>query len=421
MTSVPFVSAVPSVPAPPVFAVGDAPRVGVVVVAAGSGSRLGSDRRKAFAPVGGRSILEHCLGAVFEANGLIQVVVVAPEADFHEARAVCESAAGVAASAVRVVPGGSTRQASVAAGLAALDPTVDVVLVHDAARAFTPVDQFDRVSAAVVATGAGVVPALAITDTIKKKDASGIVLATIDRSELVSAQTPQGFPRRALDEAYALARDDQTDDAATFMEAGGTVTVVAGDAVAFKITTPWDLRRAEQLEAERRAEPAGAQHPVPFGLRTGIGIDVHVFDDTSELWLGGLFWPDETGLSGHSDGDAVCHAICDALLSAAGLGDIGGNFGTDDPRFAGAHGDVFLTETVARVRSAGFDIGNVAVQVVARRPKIGPRRLEMETNLGALVDAPVSVSATTTDGLGFTGRGDGIAVVATVLLQVRGK
>ena len=421
MTSVPFVSAVPSVPAPPIFAVGDAPRVGVVVVAAGSGSRLGSDRRKAFAPVGGRSILEHCLGAVFEANGLIQVVVVAPEADLHEARAVCESAAGVAASAVRVVPGGSTRQASVAAGLAALDPTVDVVLVHDAARAFTPVDQFDRVSAAVVASGAGVVPALAITDTIKKKDASGVVLATIDRSELVSAQTPQGFPRRALDEAYALARDDQTDDAATFMEAGGTVTVVAGDAVAFKITTPWDLRRAEQLEAERRAAPAGAQHTVPLALRTGIGIDVHVFDDTSELWLGGLFWPDETGLSGHSDGDAVCHAICDALLSAAGLGDIGGNFGTDDPRFAGAHGDVFLTETVARVRSAGFDIGNVAVQVVARRPKIGPRRLEMETNLGALVDAPVSVSATTTDGLGFTGRGDGIAVVATVLLQVRGK
>ena len=117
----------------------------------------------------------------------------------------------------------------------------------------------------------------------------------------------------------------------------------------------------------------------------------------------------------------MCHAICDALLSAAGLGDIGVNFGTDDPLFANAHGDVFLTETVARVRTAGVDVGNVVVQVVARRPKIGPRRLEMETNLGALVDAPVSVSATTTDGLGFTGRGDGIAVVATALLHLRGQ
>ena len=152
-----------------------------------------------------------------------------------------------------------------------------------------------------MATGGGVVPALAITDTIKKTDASGAVLATLDRSELVSAQTPQGFPRQALDEAYALARDDQTDDAATFMEAGGTVTVVAGDAVAFKITTPWDLRRAEQLAAERRPAPAGAHHSAAFALRTGIGIDVHAIDDTSELWLGGLFWPGETWLSGHSD------------------------------------------------------------------------------------------------------------------------
>ena len=214
--------------------------------------------------------------------------------------------------------------------------------------------------------------------------------------------------------------DNQTDDAAVFSAAGGTVTVVAGDALAFKITTPSDLRRAEQLEGERRAatESATLQNSPSRTVRTGIGIDVHAFDDAQELWLGGLLWPGETGLSGHSDGDAVCHAICDALLSAANLGDIGGNFGTDDPRFAGAHGDVFLTETVARVRAAGFDVGNVAVQVIAIRPKIGPRRLEIETALSALIGAPVSLSATTTDGLGFTGRGEGIAAIATALVQM---
>ena len=394
--------------------------IGVVVVAAGSGSRLGGPRRKAFATVGGRTLLDHCLRAVFAVRGIAQVVVVAPEEDLAEAQAVCEAVAGASASALHVVSGGSTRQASVAAGLAALAPSIDVVLVHDAARSFTPVQQFDRVLAAVVETGAGVVPALSLSDTIKSTDGSGTVVATLDRTRLISVQTPQGFPRRALEDAYAIVLDNQTDDAAVFSAAGGTVTVVAGDALAFKITTPSDLQRAEQLEGERRAatESATLQNSPSRTVRTGIGIDVHAFDDAQELWLGGLLWPGETGLSGHSDGDAVCHAICDALLSAANLGDIGGNFGTDDPRFAGAHGDVFLTETVARVRAAGFDVGNVAVQVVAIRPKIGPRRLEIETALSALIGAPVSLSATTSDGLGFTGRGEGIAVIATALVQV---
>jgi 2-C-methyl-D-erythritol 4-phosphate cytidylyltransferase/2-C-methyl-D-erythritol 2,4-cyclodiphosphate synthase len=151
--------------------------------------------------------------------------------------------------------------------------------------------------------------------------------------------------------------------------------------------------------------------------RTGVGIDVHAYDAAEPLWLGGLYWPDEVGLSGHSDGDAMCHAICDALLSAAGLGDIGGRFGTDDPRFAGAHGDVFIAETVALVRGAGYVIGNVSVQLVAKHPRLGERRTELESTLTALVGAPVSVSATTSDGLGFTGRGEGVAVIATALVH----
>ncbi|MCY7413019.1 MAG: 2-C-methyl-D-erythritol 4-phosphate cytidylyltransferase [Salinibacterium sp.] len=363
----------------------------VIVVAAGSGTRLGAPAPKAFVEVAGRSLLAHALRAM---PAGIQLVIVAPAAHV-------EAAATLALSAV-VVAGGDTRQASVAAGLAVLEPGIRTVLVHDAARAFTPAEVFTRVIAAVESSGGGVIPVLPVTDTIKRV-ADAAVLETVDRSALVAVQTPQGFPRAALDAAYAAASTDYTDDAAVFAAAGHSITTVAGHALAFKITTPADLRRAEQ------------ETVVDF--RTGVGMDVHKYDPAEPLWLGGLYWPNEVGLSGHSDGDAMSHAICDALLSAAGLGDIGSRFGTDDPRFAGAHGEVFLAETVALVRGAGFVVGNVAVQLIANAPRLGARRAELEAHLTGLVGAPVSVAATTSDGLGFTGKGEGIAVIATALVR----
>jgi 2-C-methyl-D-erythritol 4-phosphate cytidylyltransferase/2-C-methyl-D-erythritol 2,4-cyclodiphosphate synthase len=388
--------------------------VAVIVVAAGSGTRLGEAEPKALVTIGGSTVLEHALRGVFSIAEPAQVVVVAPAARLADAERLARAVAGAAADHVTVVAGGDTRQESVLAGLAVLEPGVEVVLVHDSARSFTPASQFESVVAAVRATGGGVVPGLAVSDTIKQLDWTGTVERTVDRSQLVAVQTPQGFPRAALVEAYAAAREDYTDDAAVFAAAGRPVTVVDGDPLAFKITTPWDLRRAEMIAAEQA--PASAAISVP-AIRTGIGIDVHAFDEGAELWLGGLYWPGEAGLAGHSDGDPVAHAVCDALLSAAGLGDIGGNFGTDDPRFAGAHGDVFVCATVRLVAEAGFTIENVAVQLVGNRPKVAPRRTLIEERMTGLVGAPVSVSATTTDGLGFTGRGEGVTAIATALLR----
>lgn len=384
------------------------PNIAVIIVAAGSGARLGHAEPKAFVDLRGVPILEHALNGVFDAVEPAQVIVVAPKAKLALASTIARRAAGAAAASISVVEGGETRQASVAAGLAALTSDVEVVLVHDAARALTPGALFDRVVSAVRA-GGGVIPALSVSDTIKRIGAheggrGEKVIDTVDRRDLVHVQTPQGFPRDELVAAYAAATQEFTDDAALFQDAGGGVTIVEGEDRAFKITTPWDLRRAENLLG------------VSSGIRTGIGVDVHAYDDAAPLWLGGLYWPDEPGLAGHSDGDVVVHAICDALLSAAGLGDMGSRFGTADPRFADAKSDVFLRETLAAVAGSGFTVGNVAVQVIGARPRVSPRRGEVESRLTALVGAPVSVSATTSDGLGFTGRGEGITAIATALL-----
>lgn len=386
--------------------------VAVVVVAAGSGTRLGASEPKAFVAVGGSTILERALGSVFGMSEPAQVIVVAPAAKLDEAGRSARAVAGAASGYVTVVAGGDTRQESVAAGLAALEPGIEIVLVHDSARAFTPSSQMDAVVATVRERAMGVVPGLPVADTIKRVDWLGEVEQTVDRAPLVAVQTPQGFPRADLVAAYASATESYTDDAALFSAAGHPVITIDGDPLAFKITTPWDLRRAEL--AANDVSTGGAE---VIDFRTGVGMDVHAFDDESPLWLGGLYWPDEPGLAGHSDGDAVCHAVCDALLSAAGLGDIGGRFGVSELRFKNAHGDVFLTETVSLVTGAGFTIGNVAVQVIAAHPKLANRRTEIESHLSKMVGAPVSVSATTSDSLGFTGRAEGLAVIATALLR----
>ena len=377
--------------------------VGVIVVAAGAGSRLGAELPKAFVSLGAASILQRALESVLGMTEPAQIIVVVPEDHVALAQDQVRAVAGAAVEYTSVVVGSATRQSSVAAGLAALWPDVGVVLVHDAARPFTPTALFDAVVAKVRASGQGVVPGVPVADTLKRLD-SDVALETVDRSVLSAIQTPQGFPRVELTGSYAAATRDYTDDAAVFAAAGHTVRVIQGDALAFKITTPWDLRRAQALLPSS-------------GSRSGIGIDIHAYDDSVPLWLGGLPWPDEPGLAGHSDGDVLSHAICDALLSAAGLGDLGSRFGTTDPRFADAHGEVFLRATIELVTDAGFGIQNVAVQVIGNRPRLAARRGELEKHLSDVVGAPVSVAATTSDGLGFTGNGEGLVAIATALLS----
>ncbi|BAU99591.1 2-C-methyl-D-erythritol 4-phosphate cytidylyltransferase [Aurantimicrobium minutum] len=381
----------------------------VIVVAAGSGTRLGAALPKAFVDLAGQTLLERSLRSIILLPYPVQVVVVAPADFIEDAHAIVHKVAPGMESLVSVVTGGATRHDSVAAGLAVVDSGVQVVLVHDAARALTPTSVFADVDMAVQATGAGVIPALPVVDSLKQVDVTGGILGIADREQLRIAQTPQGFPRAELDAAYAAAGSaDFTDDASVFAANGGVMTTIPGDEVAFKITTAWDLNRAHQVLGG-----------IPDRHRVGTGIDVHAFGENENLWLAGLHWPGEKELSGHSDGDAVAHAICDALLSAAGLGDIGSRFGTDDPAYANASGEVFIRGTVALLEENGFDPINVSVQIVGNKPRFSPRREEAQNVLSSWVGAPVTVSATTTDGLGFTGRGDGIAAIATALVRQR--
>ncbi len=374
----------------------------VIVVAAGRGERLKASAPKAFVEVNGHTILEHSLAPISALSDLAHVVIAAPSTHLAEATEIANAVLTTDAT-LDVVVGGETRQQSIANALAVVGDDVEIVLVHDAARAFASSALFERVADAVRSTSASVIPALEIADTIKRVSGDQ-VQETVDRSSLRSAQTPQGFMAADLKRAYANASDDFTDDAALMQSQGKKVSFVAGEVEAAKITTPEDL--------------VGVLSRLNGPGRTGIGVDVHRFsaDATKKLYLGTIEWPGLPGLDGHSDGDAVSHALVDALLSAAGLGDIGSNFGVDRPEFSGANGRVFLEETVRMLAAAGYSVVNASVQLVGNRPKVSGKRAEVEAALSTIVGAPVTLGATTTDGLGFLGNDEGVAAVASVLI-----
>lgn len=376
-------------------------RIAVILVAAGDGARLGAGIPKALVKVADKTLLEHALENILQVKGLVQVVVASHENRVSEFETIANEFVRGKVD-LKFTPGGLSRQGSIANALKEV-ADAEVVLVHDAARCFAPASLFERVANAVIENGFGVVPVLPVADTIKqvKQD---VVLATVDRDELRVAQTPQGFLKDKLVKAYASVDADFTDDASLMQSTGEVISAVLGDTMAFKITVQADLEYAElNFSAVEQ--------------RTGIGTDVHKFSIEKPLFLGTLLWPGEAGLEGHSDGDAVSHAIVDALLAAAGLGDIGTNFGVDKPEYAGANGTIFITETLKLLRADGWSVGNVSVQLIGNKPKLFPRRIEVEQALTALLGAPVSLGATTTDGLGFLGSSEGLGAVATALIQ----
>jgi len=373
--------------------------VAVIIPAGGSGERLGAKIPKALVQLAGKTLIEH---AVANMAPIANQIIVAAPAGYEE------QFQNLLGSEVIVVTGGLTRTLSVKKALALVEKENNFILVHDAARALASTDLAMRVIDSLRAGEKAVIPGMPVVDTIKRVDADNYVTKTPTRSKLRQIQTPQGFTRKLLQKAHT-SPDDVTDDAGLVEDRGVDVKVIAGEERALKITTMSDLAIAQSWLLTS----------VDNQIRTGIGTDAHAFskDSSRALWLAGLYWPNEIGVDGHSDGDVAAHAICDALLSAASLGDLGSNFGTSDPKYAGASGSQLLTETLQRVKAAGFTINNVSVQIVGNRPKIGPRRAEAIAALShALGGATVSVSATTTDGLGFTGEGLGLSAIASALL-----
>lgn len=379
-------------------------RIAALIVAAGSGTRLASAIPKQFAVLGGKPMIAHSVTAFSSHPTITSVTVVIGAGQ--------EAMLAQAVGPIRAVTGGATRRESVRAGLEAIaaDGGADLVMIHDAARPFLNHIVIDALIAAL-GEDPGAVPALPMADTL----ARGIEVLgeTVPREGLWRVQTPQAFRFEAILDAHRRwsAEDEATDDAQMLRRFGLTVAMVEGDAMLEKVTYPADIAAAE------------ARHAATLISRSATGFDVHRLEAGEELWLGGVLIPHDKGLSGHSDADVALHAITDALLGCTGEGDIGTHFPPSDPQWRGAASYRFLQHAAAIITGKGGVIDFVDLTLICEEPRIGPHRAAMRTRIAellALAEDQVSIKATTTERLGFTGRGEGIAAqaCATVRLPV---
>jgi 2-C-methyl-D-erythritol 4-phosphate cytidylyltransferase/2-C-methyl-D-erythritol 2,4-cyclodiphosphate synthase len=383
-------------------------RIAVILVAAGRGERAGSrEGPKQYRPIGGRAVIARTLDA-FLGHPEIAAIAIAIHPDDE---ALFASAVGPLPGHVITVPGGATRQASTLLALRALktfDP--ETVLIHDAVRPFVN----PELVASVIEKargGIGALPALAVSDTLKRGGAGGRVTGTVDRTGLFAAQTPQGFPFSAVldahEKAAAIGKSDFTDDAAIAEWAGIPVEIVAGSPDNVKLTWARDIAVADEKLSHAAAFP---------DVRTGNGYDVHAFGPGDHVTLCGVAIPHEKALSGHSDADVGLHALTDALLATCGAGDIGTHFPPSDPQWKGAASRLFVEHAVGIVRNRGGRIANADITLICEAPKIGPHREKMVEALAVMLGIAaerISVKATTNEKLGFLGRGEGIAAIAT--------
>ena len=392
--------------------------IAVILVAAGRGSRAGEGLPKQYRDIGGRPLLARTLDAflaVPEVDAILTVIHPDDALLFEVARQ--RTAPATACRILPPTPGAESRQTSTLAGLRALaarpGPAPDIVLIHDAARPFASRQLIARAIAAARQHGAAV-PVLALTDTIKQVSADGAVLTTVDRASLRAAQTPQAFAfgliLGAHEAAAARGETDLTDDAAIAEAAGHRVAIFAGEAGNMKITTPGDFAKAEAALARPMTD-----------IRTGQGFDVHAFAPGDHVWLGGLRLAHTHSLAGHSDADVALHALTDAILGALADGDIGAHFPPSDPLWRGARSEIFLKDAAARVTRRGGTIAHLDLTLICEAPKIGPHREAMRASVAAIAGVSVervAVKATTSEGLGFTGRREGIAAMALATLRL---
>lgn len=387
----------------------------VIIAAGGAGLRMGADIPKLFLPLHGRPVLLYALAA-FAAHEMIDLVcVVVPAAYRSRAEQILESCKkDLGPAEILLTHGGATRQQSVANGLRQLPAAISFVLVHDGARPLVDQDTISRTIAAVRQHGAAIA-AVPVIDTLKKVREARI-LKTVDRTELWQAQTPQGAERGLLQQAYAFAEETGfigTDEASLLEHASIPAVVTSGSPSNIKITGPADLLLAEVLLSRKNPHD---RHGTP---RIGHGYDAHCLAAGRPLVLGGVTIPHEQGLVGHSDADVLTHALCDAVLGALAKGDLGTHFPDTDPQFRGVNSLGLLEQVMAMARRDGFSLGNCDITVVAQEPKLAPYIEDMRKNIArTAVCEPqqVSIKATTTERMGFPGRGEGIAAHAVALL-----
>nr|WP_126541717.1 bifunctional 2-C-methyl-D-erythritol 4-phosphate cytidylyltransferase/2-C-methyl-D-erythritol 2,4-cyclodiphosphate synthase [Oharaeibacter diazotrophicus] len=394
------------------------PRVAVVVVAGGRGLRAGGEVPKQYRLLGGRPVIARTIGA-FLAHPAVATILPVIHPDDAALYAAAASGWRDPAGRVRApVLGGAERQASVRAGLEALAADApDLVLIHDAVRPFVTPAAVDAAIAAL-ADHVAVVVGTPVVDTVNRTDAAGAVVETVPREGLWRAATPQGFRFSAILAAHraaaAAGRNGFTDDGAVAAAAGHAVHMVAIAEGNVKLTTPADFAAAEA----RLAAETFLRLP---DVRVGVGYDVHALEPGDAVWLGGVRIPHDHRLKGHSDADAALHALTDAILGAIGDGDIGRHFPPSDERWRGAASSLFLADAVRRVRERGGVVAHCDVAIVAEAPKIGPHREAMRAAIAAACGIPVDrvgVKATTNEGLGFTGRREGIAAIATATIRL---
>jgi 2-C-methyl-D-erythritol 4-phosphate cytidylyltransferase/2-C-methyl-D-erythritol 2,4-cyclodiphosphate synthase len=391
------------------------PKVSLIVVAAGRGSRLGGDEPKQYRLCAGRPLLCHTLEALAATHDFhATTVVIHPDDRARYDRVLAALSSECAASMGPPALGGATRQASVLAGLEAQAAQApDLVLIHDGARAFPSKPLIARAIAAAARHGAAA-PGTRPSDTVKQVDEAGLVVATPSRDALRAVQTPQSFRFDAILNAHRRAAEagvaGLTDDAAVAEWAGLRPHIFDGDADNVKVTTLQDLAQAEARLFNQAAD-----------IRVGQGFDVHAFVAGDHVWLGGVKIPHSQTLSGHSDADVALHAITDALLGAIGDGDIGAHFPPSDPQWRGANSRLFLEDAMRRVRALNGIVAHIDATLICEAPKIGPFREAMRARIAEIAGIEIDrigVKATTSERLGFTGRREGIACLANATVRL---